>query len=213
MAIQSWTATKVLTLQGPNLYFMPEIEAFFWWFIVCHKIPTLISWIFKSLLYLLDYFVHQVNVGTKLNHDKSVCTTGSKSVFYAWNWSVLLIIYCLSQNSYPNIMDFLKFILPFGLLWSLFVCHKIPTNQIWNLFFKVSFIFFNYVPHSNVLIVKPPIILHSVKENELWWRKIYNVCSTYDLPQLQMSSKALWSRIQFMYQPAFFCGFLKHGWK
>ena len=57
----------------------------------------------------------------------------------------------------------------------------------------------------------PQLYLHSVKENELWWRKIYNVCRTYDLPQLQMSSKALWSRMRFIYQPAFFWEFLKHG--
>ena len=120
----------------------------------------------SSLLCLLDYFDHQVDVvnelkkygDTTLNRHERIDTAGSKSVFYSWNWSVLLIICCLSQNSYPNIMDFLKFTLPFGLLWSLFVCHKIPTNQIWNLFFKVSFIFFIYVPHSNVLIAKTPIV-------------------------------------------------------
>ena len=65
---------------------------------------------------LVDYFDHQVDVvtklkkygDTKLNRHESVSTTGSKSVFYAWNWSVLLIIYFLSQNSYPDIMGFLS---------------------------------------------------------------------------------------------------------
>ena len=65
---------------------------------------------------LVDYFDHQVDVvtklkkygDTKLNRHESVDTAGSKSVFYAWNWSILLIIYCLSQNTYPNFMDFLK---------------------------------------------------------------------------------------------------------
>ena len=79
---------------------------------------------------LVDYFDHQVDVvtklkkygDTKLNRHESVDTAGSKSVFYAWYWSILLIIYCLSQNSYPNFMDFLKFTLPSGLLWSSSEC-------------------------------------------------------------------------------------------
>ena len=99
----------------------------------------------SSLLCLLDYFDHQVDVvnelkkygDTKLNRHESVDTAGSKSVFYAWNWSILLIIYCLSQNSYPNIMDFLKFTVTFWttliIKWMLWTSWKNMAIPSWTI--------------------------------------------------------------------------------